>query len=81
MSTARWHQITQLYHAALECEVSRRAAFLDEACLGDDGLRQEVEGFLKAGGPRACHALVNNVVDGDDVRMIEGRSGASFLKK
>ncbi len=39
-------QIEQLYHAALEREPDQRAAFLHEACSGDDELRQEVESLL-----------------------------------
>jgi serine/threonine-protein kinase len=42
----RWQQIEQLYHAALEQDVTRRAAFLQQACAGDDALRREVESLL-----------------------------------
>jgi hypothetical protein len=38
----RWQQIEQLYHAALERGESLRAAYLQEACAGDDALRREV---------------------------------------
>lgn len=44
--TDRWQQIEQLYHAARERKVDQRAAFLKEACGGDDALRQEVESLL-----------------------------------
>jgi dipeptidyl aminopeptidase/acylaminoacyl peptidase len=44
--SGRWQQIEQLYHAALEREVSQRAAYLREVCAGDDSLRQEVESLL-----------------------------------
>ncbi|HVN79592.1 MAG TPA: protein kinase, partial [Terriglobia bacterium] len=43
----RWEQIEKLCHAALELEESRRAAYLDQACAGDDELRREVESLLK----------------------------------
>jgi serine/threonine protein kinase len=46
MTPARWQQVEQLCHAALECEPSRRAAFLEEACAGDEALRKEVESLL-----------------------------------
>jgi Tol biopolymer transport system component len=45
-ASERWRQIEDLYHLALERDQSRRAAFLDEACGGDEGLRQEVESLL-----------------------------------
>src|ERR1700674_4863680 len=42
----RFHQIEQLYHAALEHGEANRDSFLDEACAGDDTLRREVESLL-----------------------------------
>jgi serine/threonine protein kinase/Flp pilus assembly protein TadD len=42
----RWQQIEELYHAALEREPESRAAFLDEACAGDEELRREVASLL-----------------------------------
>src|SRR5689334_22649659 len=49
MSSERWRRIEQLYHAALEQEVSRRAAFVAESCQGDEELRREVESLLSSG--------------------------------
>ena len=46
MDPDRWKQIEQLSHAALEREESSRAAFLDEACAGDEALRRQVESLL-----------------------------------
>ncbi|MGH7965756.1 MAG: serine/threonine-protein kinase PknK [Candidatus Binatia bacterium] len=42
----RWQQIEQLCDAALDCEAGQRAAFLADACAGDEQLRQEVESLL-----------------------------------
>ncbi len=47
MSADRQRQITELCYAALERNASDRAAFLREACAGDEGLRQEVESLLR----------------------------------
>jgi len=47
MSADRQRQGTELCHAALECHASNRAAFLHEACAGDEALRQEVESLLR----------------------------------
>ena len=46
MTPERWQQIEKLYHAALERKTSQRSAFLDQACGGDEALRQEVESLL-----------------------------------
>ncbi len=42
----RWRQVEELFHRALEREGPERAAFLDEACAGDEALRREVESLL-----------------------------------
>jgi eukaryotic-like serine/threonine-protein kinase len=44
--TDRWQQIEQIYHAALTRDDAKRAAYLQEACAGDDDLREEVESLL-----------------------------------
>ena len=49
MRSERWRRIEELYHAALEQEVSRRAAFVAESCEGDAELRRELESLLSAG--------------------------------
>src|SRR5205807_6587917 len=41
-----WQQIDLLFHSALERDDGERAAFLAQACLGDERLRQEVESLL-----------------------------------
>jgi serine/threonine protein kinase len=46
MTPERWQQIEKLFHAALELKAHNRAAFLEEACGGDESLRREVEGLL-----------------------------------
>ena len=40
-------QIEELYHSAREREPNERAAFLGQACRGDEDLRQEVERFIQ----------------------------------
>jgi len=46
MKPERWEQVAQLHRAVLEHEPSQRAAFLQQACAGDEGLRLEVESLL-----------------------------------
>src|SRR5215468_1307530 len=49
----RWQQVESIYHAVLERDVDTRAAFLEEACQGDEELRSEVDSLLKFDGPAA----------------------------
>jgi aminoglycoside phosphotransferase (APT) family kinase protein len=42
----RWTTVKRLHQEALEREASQRAAFLDEACAGDEALRREVQSLL-----------------------------------
>jgi len=46
MTRQRWEKIEQLYHAALERQEDQRAAYLKQACAGDDLLYREVESLL-----------------------------------
>jgi WD40 repeat protein/tRNA A-37 threonylcarbamoyl transferase component Bud32 len=46
MKPERWEQIERLYFAARERAPGLHAAFLDQACAGDESLRQEVESLL-----------------------------------
>jgi eukaryotic-like serine/threonine-protein kinase len=48
MKPKRWAQIDQLLDEALERAPAERAAFLAEACQGDEELRREVESLLTA---------------------------------
>src|SRR5580765_7589174 len=46
MKPERRKEIEKLCHAALQLEASRRAAFLDQACAGDEELSREVASLL-----------------------------------
>jgi serine/threonine-protein kinase len=46
MDAERWRKIEQLYHDALERKADERAAFLQQACAGDQELGREVEALL-----------------------------------
>ncbi len=46
MTPERYKEVGRLYHAALELEPGQWAAYLTEACGGDEALRQEVEALL-----------------------------------
>jgi serine/threonine protein kinase len=49
MTPERHQQVSDIYLAALELDSELRAGFLDDACAGDDALRQEVESLLASG--------------------------------
>ena len=40
-------RISDLYHRALACTPEERSAFLEEACDGDEALREELESLLR----------------------------------
>jgi len=46
MKAERWKQVNDLFQSAVERAPGERAAFLHEACQGDEGLRQEVDSLL-----------------------------------
>lgn len=48
MDPARWHKVSEIFHAAVELEGDRRTDFLDLKCDGDPELRSEVESLLLA---------------------------------
>src|SRR6184192_2874377 len=46
MKAARWKKVIDLFQSAIERAPEERAAFLDESCHGDEGMRREVESLL-----------------------------------
>src|SRR4029453_12154318 len=46
MKAERWKQVNDLFQSAVERAPGERAAFLDEACHGDEGLRRGVGSLL-----------------------------------
>ena len=51
MTPERWQRIETLYHAARDREPEERAAFLDQACQGDEELRRRIELLLAQDSP------------------------------
>jgi serine/threonine protein kinase/Tol biopolymer transport system component len=47
MDAKRWQEIKRIYESALETATDRRDAFLNEACAGDDSLRDQVKSLLE----------------------------------
>src|SRR6476661_3276784 len=46
MKPERWKQVNDLFQSAVERAPEERAAFLDESCHDDEGMRREVESLL-----------------------------------
>ena len=70
MTPERWQQIEALYHAAYARPAVERAAFLAEACQGDETLQREVEQLLSESsdaGFLAAPALETTALDIDIV--------------
>ena len=47
LGSTRWHDVERLYYAAREQDADARAAFLADACAGDEALLAEIESLLK----------------------------------
>lgn len=47
MQAERWERLKQIFEAAVEMDALRRTGFLEEACDGDDSLKNEVQALLK----------------------------------
>jgi tetratricopeptide (TPR) repeat protein len=47
---SHWKKVEAIFYAALEHTPMQRDAFLDQACAGDENLRNEVESLLAASG-------------------------------
>lgn len=48
MNSERWQQIESLFHEASELAPEARTPFLEQACAGDDELRQQVMALLES---------------------------------
>jgi serine/threonine protein kinase/tetratricopeptide (TPR) repeat protein len=57
MNAQRWQQVNDLFHSAVERAPEERAAFLNEACRGDESLCREVKSLL------ASHERTKNFIE------------------
>src|SRR5436190_11563561 len=48
MNPESWQRVDELFHAALDRDPGKRAAFLSQACAGDDFLLQEVQSLIRS---------------------------------
>lgn len=64
MKPERWRQINDLFESAAERAPEERAAFLEEACHGDQNLRREVESLI------ACDERSENFIESPAVQVV-----------
>lgn len=57
MLSTRWQSVEDVYHAASEKPADERAAYVAEACRGDEDLRREVEELLQQSDEAASSIL------------------------
>ena len=80
MSSERWQKIDQLFHAALDREPGERAAFLLQACGGDDSLQKEVESLISSHEQsesfieRPAADVAADLLSGADAQLTPGQS-------
>lgn len=70
MTSDHWHDVERVYHAALERGDRERAAFLAQACAGDEVLRREVESLL------ACVSEAANFLEHPPLLKLESDARA-----
>jgi eukaryotic-like serine/threonine-protein kinase len=64
ITVERWHQVKELFHSALGRSETERTSFLDEACAGDESLRQEVLSLI------ASHEERGSFLDGPAYEVV-----------
>src|SRR5258705_1506328 len=74
MTPEREEQIDDLFHSALERDAAGRPAFINEACDGDEELRQEIESLLVA-HTAAGDLLANSVASAAVTLLANQQSG------
>jgi len=73
----RWQQVKELLASALEHEVEERAAFLELACDGDDGLRHEVESLIASF--KESDSIIENPVAWAAADLFSGHQSESLV--
>ena len=73
MTPRGWQQIERLFHDALARPPEERAAFLDDACAGDESLRREVNALLDS------PATANGFLDRDALEVAAGLISVSKM--
>ncbi|MGI8567374.1 MAG: protein kinase domain-containing protein [Pyrinomonadaceae bacterium] len=78
MTPERWQRIERVLQAALAREPAERAALLDSECVGDSGLREEVESLL-ASAQQSDGFLKANALEDAALLLEDASSDGSIL--
>ncbi len=79
MKPDRWSEVERVYHGASARPAGERAAFLAEACAGDEALRREVESLLAEPASASAFldgdaaAVAAQLVSNGDASVLTGR--------
>jgi hypothetical protein len=68
LTPEREAEVERICHAALERDLSARAAFLADVCAGDEALRREVESLLRHQS-RANRFLAGTALDASALEL------------
>ena len=68
MTSERWQQVEEVLQAALDRPPQERAAFLEDACAGDDELRMEASSLIEAYGDAG--AFLEEPALAEDARVL-----------
>jgi tetratricopeptide (TPR) repeat protein len=76
MTPELWQRLKPLFHAALDCNVEQRAAFISDACGTDAELKENLEKLLQAAGEstRAFDGPILQLSAYSDVRFQSGET-------
>jgi serine/threonine protein kinase/Tol biopolymer transport system component len=75
VTSERWQRVKELFEATLERDPAERAAFLAQACGGDEEVRREVESLLAAheGDPGFMNTPVGHLLAGGEPMLAAGQ--------
>jgi hypothetical protein len=74
MSRNDWERARALFQSALEQPEEARAAFLSQACDGDEAIRRDVESLI------AAHAAAGGFLERPAIRIATEPAGAPALQ-
>ena len=75
MTPERWQQIDNLFDEVLEISEAKREDFLNEKCVHDENLKQEVLSLLKA------HAETENFIENSAINIVTRRLAKDYSDK
>jgi serine/threonine protein kinase len=78
VTAERWARITEVFHAAAEKPAGERAAFLNDACNGDEPLRRNVERLLAADVEPSLASPVPEFLEGGVPELASGETLAQY---